>query len=256
VLGAAWDGAFLRLGEAKQRVGVYPVGIAPEKFAPEDGPSRFAELGRSLRASVGDRDIVLSVDRLDYTKGMPNRVRAFESLLKQQPQLKRRVSFVQICSPSRTDVDQYRQQRRLVDTLVGRVNGEFAECDWEPIRYLYRSYPQEELVEFYREARVGLVTPLRDGMNLVAKEYVAAQNPADPGVLVLSRFAGASEDLTEAVIVNPYIPEDTARGVAEALAMPVAERRRRHEALLEKVERQTARKWADEFVGDLEQIAE
>jgi trehalose 6-phosphate synthase len=255
-LGAAWDGSFLRVGERKQRVGVYPVGIAVENFAPAGGGSRSTLAGGSLRANSTECDLILGVDRLDYTKGMPQRVLAFETLLKQQPQLKRKVSFVQICSPSRTEVDQYQKQRRAIDALVGRVNSELAEWDWEPIRYLFRSYLQDELAEFYREARVGLVTPLRDGMNLVAKEYVAAQHPDDPGVLVLSRFAGASEEMAEAVIVNPYIPEDTARGIAEALAMPHEERRRRHGALLEKVKNQTAQKWADDFVGDLEQISD
>jgi trehalose 6-phosphate synthase len=251
-LGAEGGDTILQVGARTQRVGVYPVGIDVEKFAPMGGPSPNIDAGLSLRSSVGPGDLILSVDRLDYTKGMPQRVRAFETLLKQQPHLKGKVSYVQISSPSRTEVDQYKQQRRTIDALVGRVNGELAEWDWQPIRYLYRSYPQEELAEFYRESRVGLVTPLRDGMNLVAKEYVAAQRPEDPGVLVLSRFAGASEELTDAVIVNAYIPEDTARGIAEALAMPLEERRRRQKALFEKVSSQTARKWADDFVGDLE----
>jgi alpha,alpha-trehalose-phosphate synthase [UDP-forming]/trehalose-phosphatase len=215
VLGAEWDGSFLTWENRRQRVGVYPVGIEPEKFIPTEVPPRRGELGRSLRAGIGGRSLIIGVDRLDYTKGMPERVLAFEALFRLQPKLKGKVSFVQICSPSRTEVDQYKEQRRAMDALVGRVNGELGEHDWQPIRYLYRSYTQEELIEFYREARVGLVTPLRDGMNLVAKEYVASQNPDDPGVLVLSSFAGAAEQLVEAVVVNPYLPDDAVRGATE-----------------------------------------
>jgi alpha,alpha-trehalose-phosphate synthase [UDP-forming]/trehalose-phosphatase len=250
VLGAEWDGRILRWGSRQQKVGVYPIGIDVERFLPESAPTR-GKLGKSLRDSLVDRALILGVDRMDYTKGMTERVLAFESLLRLKPQLKRRVSFIQICSPSRTEVDQYKEQRRAMDALVGRVNGELSEHDWQPVRYLYRSYPQEELVEFYRTARVGLVTPLRDGMNLVAKEYVASQNPEDPGVLVLSRFAGAADELTDAVLVNPYIPDDTAQGIAEALVMPLEERQRRHRSLRELVVKQNVHKWTDDFLSDL-----
>jgi alpha,alpha-trehalose-phosphate synthase [UDP-forming]/trehalose-phosphatase len=249
-LGAEWDGRYLRWGERRQTVGVHPIGIDIERFLPETVRTR-GKLGQSLRASLSERDLILGVDRMDYTKGMPQRVLAFEALLRRKPQLKRRVSYIQICSPSRTDVEQYKEQRRVMDTLVGRVNGELGEHDWQPVRYLYRSYSQEDLVEFYRAARVGLVTPLRDGMNLVAKEYVASQDPGNPGVLVLSSFAGAAEELSEAVIVNPYLPEETAQGIAEALAMPLEERRRRHQALREVIVRQNVHKWVDDFLSDL-----
>jgi len=251
-LGAEWDGAFLQCGDRKQRVGVYPVGIEVEKFLPHASSRR--EAGTSLRESVGACDLIIGVDRMDYTKGMPQRAFAFEAVFRLKPQLKRRVSYVQIGSPSRTDVDQYREQKRLMDSIVGRINGELGELDWEPMRYLYRSYPQEELAEFYREARVGLVTPLRDGMNLVAKEYVASQNPEDPGVLVLSSFAGAAEELSDAIIVNPYLPDNTAQGIVEALVMPLEERRRRHETMLATIEKQTIHKWADDFVSDLNAV--
>lgn len=250
-LGAEWDGEHLSWNGRRQRVGVYPVGIDVEKFLPTEIPPPRGEIGRTLRFRTGERNIIVGVDRLDYTKGMPERVLAFEALFRLQPKLKGKVSFVQISSPSRTEVAQYREQRQVIDSLVGRINGELGEHDWQPIRYLYRSYTQDELIEFYREACVGLVTPLRDGMNLVAKEYVASQNPEDPGVLVLSSFAGAAEELTEAVIVNPYLPEDTAQGIADALAMPLEERRERHAALLERIKARTAQKWSEDFVADL-----
>jgi trehalose 6-phosphate synthase len=164
--------------------------------------------------------------------------------------------MLQVCSPSRTRLREYREQKETMDALVGRLNAELGEHDWEPIRYLYRSYPQSELSAFYREADVGVVTPLRDGMNLVAKEYVAAQDPANPGVLVLSRFAGAVEELSEAVIVNPYLPESCAAGIAEALQMPGEERIERHRAMLEKVRHHTAQKWAEDFLCDLRASAD
>ena len=200
---------------------------------------------------VRNRRLILGVDRLDYTKGIPERLLAFESLMKSHPAWRRRVSFVQIASPSRSRVPEYIEQKRRVDLLVGRINGELADHDWVPVRYLYRSYPQSVLAGFYREADVGLVTPLRDGMNLIAKEFVAAQDPEAPGVLVLSRFAGAAEELREAVLVNPHIPSDTAEGIDRALSMPREERRERHRALLAKVLAGTATEWSRRFLADL-----
>lgn len=252
-LGAEWDGKVLQCGTEGQRVGVYPIGIDVDKFLPGPGSSSDAEDRKSMRTSLGSTKFILGVDRLDYTKGIPERALAFEILFKLRPELKRNVSFIQICSPSRTGVQQYREQKELMDTLVGRINGGLAEFDWEPMRYLYRSYPQSDLVGFYNEASVGLVTPLRDGMNLVAKEYVAAQNSNDPGVLVLSQFAGAAEELAEAVVVNPYVPESTAQGMLKAIEMPLEERRQRHGALLERIRSRTIHKWARDFLNDLKQ---
>ena len=251
VLDAKWDGEVLQSGATRQRVGVYPIGIDVDKFVPD--PDITHDDRKSLRKTMGDVKLILGVDRLDYTKGVTERALAFEILFKLRPELKHHVSFVQICSPSRTNVQKYREQKQLMDSLVGRINGELAEYDWEPIRYLYRSYPQTDLVRFYNEASVGLVTPLRDGMNLVAKEYVAAQSPDDPGVLVLSRFAGAAEELVEAIIVNPYLPEDTAQGLLKAIGMPLEERKERHGALLERVRSRTIHKWARDFLTDLRQ---
>lgn len=251
VLEADWDGDRLMFGDHCQHVGIYPAGIDPEVFAPpapEDEPR--ARKG-AVKAGIGERRVILGVDRLDYTKGIPARVMAFERLMKMQPALKGKVSLLQICSPSRTRVKEYIEQKKAMDALVGRVNAELGEHDWEPIRYLYKSYPQSALADFYREADVGLVTPLRDGLNLVAKEFVAAQRPEDPGVLLLSRFAGAGDELTEALMVNPYLPEDCARGIAEALEMPLEERIERHQSMLKKVQYQTATRWSQSFLDDL-----
>lgn len=250
-LDAEWHGDRLSAGGRTQRVGVYPVGIEPADFEPSANllrrPVRPGRLARMARG----RRVVLGVDRLDYTKGLPERFRAFELFLRARPDWHDRVSLVQIASPSRGDLPQYERERHELERIVGRINGEFGRVDWVPLRYLHRSHPRDELARFYREADVALVTPLRDGMNLVAKEFVAAQRPDRPGVLVLSRFAGAAESLTEAIRVNPYVPAECAEALAEALEMPHEERRRRHAALLAPVRAQSASAWARGFVADL-----
>jgi trehalose 6-phosphate synthase len=251
LLGAEWNGRELLSGYRHQIAGTYPIGIEPGDFLPPHADRASAAEGE-LKRVVRGRRILLGVDRLDYTKGIPERILAFEELVRRYPEWRKKVSFVQIASPSRVDVAQYAQQKRRIEELVGRVNGELAEHDWVPLRYLYRSYSRDRLGRFYRETDVGLVTPLRDGMNLVAMEFVAAQRPDSPGVLVLSRCAGAAEELPEAVIVNPYHPADVAAGAARALAMPLEERRERHATLLARVLANNASEWARSFVTDLE----
>jgi len=167
-----------------------------------------------LTDSLAGRALILGVDRLDYTKGLPHRLRGFAQLLRRFPEHRKRVRFLQIAPVSRGDVSEYRTLRRELDELVGTIDGEYADFDWTPLRYLTRSVARGTLAGFHRHARVGLVTPLRDGMNLVAKEYVAAQRPEDPGALVLSRFAGAAQELKSAILVNPYDPDEIAEGIA------------------------------------------
>jgi trehalose 6-phosphate synthase len=254
-LGAQWDGTRIVAGDRTQRAGAYPIGIDPEAFRPPaEGQRRDRPRGELTRVVRGRR-LILGVDRLDYTKGIPERLVAFETLLKSFPRWRRKVSFVQIASPTRSRIPRYAEQKQKVDLMVGRINGEMADHDWLPVRYLYRTYPQEVLARFYREADVGLVTPLRDGMNLIAKEFVAAQNPDSPGVLVLSRFAGAAAEMAEAVLVNSHMPSDTAEGIDRALAMPLEERRERHRALLSRVVAGTAEAWSRRFLDDLEAAA-
>ena len=250
-LGARYDGVRITAGERRQRAGVYPIGIEPEVFQPTDDGAESSRRHGELSRVVRGRRLILGVDRLDYTKGIPERLEGFEALMHRHPGLRKRVSFVQIASPSRSRIPGYLEQKQRVDEMVGRINGELADHDWVPIRYLYRSYPQEVLAGFYREADVGLVTPLRDGMNLIAKEFVAAQHPESPGVLVLSRLAGAAEELHEAVLVNPYLPSDMAAGIARALAMPLGKRRELHRALLAKVMKGTAGAWSNRFLDHL-----
>ncbi len=255
LLGSRTEERRLSKGGQAQLVGTYPVGIEPEDFTGSALRAAPIVARGDLARIVRGRRLILGVDRLDYTKGIPERILAFERLIGEHPEWRKKVSFIQIASPTRERVAGYTELKQSVDHLVGRVNGDLAHHDWVPIRYLYRTYPQHALARFYRDADVGLVTPLRDGMNLIAKEFVAAQNPQTPGVLVLSRFAGAAEELREAVIVNPFIPSDTADGIARALAMPLDERRQRHEALMRRVSRGTATAWSQRYLEDLVEAA-
>ena len=234
-------------------VGVHPIGIIPKTFQPSSDEESSHEVEALLR-DVGDRKLVVGVDRLDYTKGIPERLEAFGRMLAAHPSWRGRVCLVQVSVPSRADVPEYAAQRAAVESIVGRVNGEYSETGWVPIRYLYRSYGIDVLAQLYRAAHVGYVTPLRDGMNLVAKEYVAAQAPEDPGVLLLSRFAGAAEELRAAVLTNPYDGSGMAEDLARALAMPLEERRARHAALLAVVSGTTAVTWAERFLEQLEAV--
>ena len=255
-LGARWDGSLLSTRKRVQRAGVYPVGINPEEFAPPEGASAGNRPRRGVLAKVvRGRRLILGVDRLDYTKGIPDRIRAYEHFIREHSEWRKKVSFIQIAAPSRTAAAHYQEEKRKVEALVGRVNGALVGPDWVPTYILSRTFPRTTLARFYREADVGLVTPLRDGMNLVAKEFVAAQSPHSPGVLLLSRCAGATEDLPEAIIVNPYIPEEVAEGIARALSMSLEERLERHRALLARVRTHSVEEWGRRFIGDLEKTS-
>jgi alpha,alpha-trehalose-phosphate synthase [UDP-forming]/trehalose-phosphatase len=238
---------------ARHRTRVIPVGIDPDRFAEaarvSANPNESTSLG--LEAMLGGRKLILGVDRLDYSKGIPERLEAYARLLENFPEWRNQVSFVQVSVPTRSDVPEYGELRSRVESLVGRINGAYGEADWVPVRYLYRSYDQETLARLYRQAAVGLVTPLRDGMNLVAKEFVAAQDSDDPGVLLLSKFAGAAEHLTLALLTNPYHPDGLAADLDQALRMPREERITRHSALRAIVWRDTAAAWATRFLDEL-----
>ena len=233
------------------RIGVYPIGIDPAMFKIDSGGDRQSLADELSLAAMPNRRIVLGVDRLDYTKGIPHRLRIFERMLERHPNLAKRITYVQISSPSRTRVPEYIQEKEQVERLVGSINGRFSEAGWVPLRYLYRSYSQRILAGFYHDADICLVTPLRDGMNLVAKEFVAAQDDRSPGALVLSRFTGAADAMRDAVIVNPYDIDGAAEATYRALRMPAPERRRRQAALRKVVERHSSQKWSDSFCEDL-----
>jgi trehalose 6-phosphate synthase len=230
----------------------FPIGIDAKGFAAlARGPVAQDYYARMEESKAG-RKMLLGVDRLDYSKGIDERMLAYERLLIDNPEFKRQLFLLQISTRTRSEVEAYQDMIARLDALSGRINGAMAELDWVPIRNLHRQHSREELAGIYRAADVALVTPLRDGMNLVAKEFVAAQDEADPGVLVLSRFAGAAQQMKEALIVNPFSQEDVADAIKRAIAMPLEERRNRWRALMDGVERDDVVAWRDSFVTSLE----
>jgi trehalose 6-phosphate synthase len=233
------------------RLATFPIGIDAAAFADRAARSiNRAEVAR-LRASMLGARLVIGVDRLDYSKGLDTRFRAFDLALRNDPSLKRTVRLLQIAVLSRSEIGTYRRLQNDLAAVVGEINGRHAEVDWTPIRYLNRGFSQSILAGFYRTARVGLVTPLHDGMNLVAKEYVAAQDPADPGVLVLSQFAGAAKQLDAALLVNPHDIEAMARAINVALTMPLEERRERWTAMMKVLEGSSLTHWFETYVAAL-----
>jgi trehalose 6-phosphate synthase len=236
----------------KTRVAVFPIGIDPEKFARQAAKALSHPDVSRLRRSLNGEKLAIGVDRLDYSKGLVNRISAFDRMWTSQPALRRTVSLLQIATPSRGSIEAYGNLQSELAKLVSDVNGRHGEVDWTPIRYLNKGFSQTVLAGLYRTAQVGVVTPLHDGMNLVAKEYVAAQNPEDPGVLVLSKFAGAANELDTALLVNPHDIDGMARTIATALSMPLAERRMRWEAMMQKLRSHTIQRWFADFVDALQ----
>jgi len=233
------------------RAGAFPISIDATQVARQSAAAASSATARGLTASLQGRALAIGVDRLDYSKGLPERFVAFGRFLDQHPERRRHVSMMQIAPPSREDVPEYRDLRRRLEQLAGAVNGRHAEPDWVPVRYINRSFQHATLMGYYRVAQIGLVTPLRDGMNLVAKEFVAAQPPDDPGVLVLSRFAGAAAELTQALLVNPHDPDDAADAIECALVMPIAERRERWQAMFDQIRRHDINAWREAFLDAL-----
>jgi trehalose 6-phosphate synthase len=236
------------------RCAVFPIGIDVEKFASQAARAAAHPDVSRLRRSLHGERLAIGVDRLDYSKGLVNRMTAFDRMLTMQPALKRAVSLLQIATPSRGTIEAYGNLQSELAKLVSDVNGRHGEVDWTPIRYLNKGFSQTVLAGLYRTAQVGVVTPLHDGMNLVAKEYVAAQNPVDPGVLVLSKFAGAANELGAALLVNPHDIDGMARAIAAALSMPLPERRQRWEAMMKKLRAGTIQQWFSDFTEALEDV--
>jgi trehalose 6-phosphate synthase len=253
-LGITVAGDVVKSEHGTSRLATFPIGIDVDEFATRAAKAAARPEVSRLRTSLQNGQLILGVDRLDYSKGITNRIRAFDRLLQREPELKRRVSLLQIAVPSRGQIETYRQLKTEVAALVGEVNGRHAEVDWVPIRYLNKGFAQSTLAGFYRTAQVGLVTPLHDGMNLVAKEYVAAQDPANPGVLVLSEFAGAAKELDSALLVNPHDVDDMAHRISTALVMPAAERRERWLAMIERLRSGSSLTWFSDFVAALESV--
>ena len=246
VFGRILQDGRIRAFDRELSIASFPVGIDVDSFI-GSRPKRVREM-----PTVTTR--LLGVDRLDYTKGLPQKFRAFGRFLEKYPDYRRKVILSQIAPPTRETMVAYADIRHELETLSGSINGRYGELDWVPIQYIHRATPRKMLVDVYRNSRVGFVTPLRDGMNLVAKEYVAAQDPGDPGVLILSRFAGAAEQMKEALIVNPYDVEEMAKSIKVALEMGLTERQERHQALLDSVRSNNTYDWCRSFLNALESV--
>ncbi|MFC3395395.1 alpha,alpha-trehalose-phosphate synthase [Brenneria rubrifaciens] len=231
----------------------YPIGIAPDsikEMAEGPLPPKMAAMKREL----GDAQNIISCERLDYSKGLPERFLAFEALLENYPQHRGRVRYSQIAPTSRGDVQAYQDIRHQLEMEVGRINGKYGTLNGTPLYYLNQHFDRRLLMKIFRLTDIGLVTPLRDGMNLVAKEYVAAQDPDDPGVLVLSRFAGAANELTAALIVNPYDRDEVAAALDKALSMSRAERLSRYNDMMAVLRKNDIAHWRERYLADLRAI--
>jgi len=233
------------------RAGAFPIGIDVDEFAALTHAQDAHDMYERMKEEYSRRKLLLGVERLDYSKGLPQRLKAFETLLKKYPENIRSATLIQIAAPSREDMGTYTDLLQELESLCGATNGNFGELDWMPIRYIHRNVARKRLPGLYRVARVALVTPLRDGMNLVAKEFIAAQDPADPGVLVLSRFAGSAEQLEDALLVNPYDIDGTADTIQRALQMPLEERQARHQKMLKNIRERDVHWWRREFLNAL-----
>ena len=232
----------------------FPIGIDVDAIADMARKGRQGVHGRRLEESLTKRRLIIGVDRLDYSKGLPERLLAYGQLLESSPEFRRNVVMLQIAPLSRTEVAEYEDIRRELNSIAGDIHGRFAEYDWLPLRYMTRGFQRTTIMGFLSLAQIGLVTPLRDGMNLVAKEYVASQPVEDPGVLVLSSLAGAAEQLTDAIIVNPYDVAGVAGGIARGLRMPVEERRERWQRMMAVLRQSDIHHWVGDFTGALGEV--
>lgn len=230
---------------------VFPIGVDVDGVGKLSKSAANSKKVREMVRSLNDRELIIGVDRLDYSKGLRQRLESYERLLEKYPNAQNNVTLMQIAPPTRSGVRAYDEIRSELEQTSGRINGRFAETDWVPIRYLNKGLARKPLMGFFRNAAVGLVTPVRDGMNLVAKEYVAAQDPDNPGMLVLSSLAGAACELTEAIIVNPYDHDAVADGIAVALNMSLDERRERHAAMMQTLKTNDISAWRGRFVAAL-----
>ncbi|MGH6619239.1 MAG: alpha,alpha-trehalose-phosphate synthase (UDP-forming) [Alphaproteobacteria bacterium] len=231
--------------------GCFPISIDTKGFAALAASPQAERWRQHFANCMGNRSWAIGVERLDYTKGLAERLKSFETLLYQAPELHGKLSLVQIAAPSRENVAEYQATLATLDRLSGRINGRFGRLDWTPIHYINRSFTHTQLAALYRVCRIGVITPLRDGMNLVAKEYVAAQDPRDPGVLILSKFAGAAREMPDALIVNPYDARDVAGAMQAAYKMTQDERRYRWAGLMSRLEEHDVHRWCNDFLSAL-----
>lgn len=252
--GTVDEDGVLSIKERRVRLISCPAGIDAKEFATLAASQKAQETFERVQESAVGRTLIVGVDRLDYSKGLEERFLGYQRFLTEHPEERKEVVLLQIAPPSRGTVDSYQRIRSALEGLAGQINGAHAGLDWVPIRYVNQAYSRDMLAGVYRASKVGLVTPLRDGMNLVAKEYVAAQDPRDPGVLILSRFAGAAEQMTDALLVNPHSAEEISDALRKALSMPLAERIRRWQALMRGVEQHDIMWWLKRFTDALLQV--
>jgi trehalose 6-phosphate synthase len=248
LLGAEVDGNVIRYNGHETRAEAHPIGIEVDRFKEMAHDPSIEKEARKFRERLGTDNVVIGIDRLDYTKGIRSRMLAFEQFLEENPEYHGNVSFFQIATPSRTELESYQQIRREVDEVVGRINGRFARESWVPVNYRYRTYTQFELCAFYRAADAALITPLRDGMNVVTQEFVTA---TQDGVLILSELTGAAYLLPEALQVNPYDQGGLADAIKVALEMPSEEKKERLKGLKQTIETLDVHNWADNFLSAL-----
>lgn len=244
----------VRYGEHEVALGVYPVGVDVEYFTTVAQAPETRRRREEIRERTGARRMILSAERLDYVKGALERLEAFERYLERHPESHGDVSFVQIAVPTRTGMEEFQEMRRMAEEAVGRINGRFGSMDWQPVIHFYGSFDREELIAFYTAADVIWVTPLRDGLNLVVKEYIACSEGGD-GVAILSEFAGAAAELEGVVLTNPYSPDDMYRALDQALEMPEGERIARMFRLREHVLRHDIHEWSHRFLRDAERVS-
>ncbi len=233
------------------RTGAFPIGIDVAEFDQLKTSPDAIEAQKTIKASADGKKVIIGVDRLDYTKGLVERFEGYAHFLEENPDWQHKAFLLQIAPPSRGEVHTYETIRAELDGVSGRINGQFAHVDWVPIRYVNQGYPRAGLVGLYRGSDVALITPLLDGMNLVAKEYVAAQDPENPGVLILSKFAGAALQMTEALLVNPHSKDEISDALRTALTMPLDERKRRWQSLIDGVRRDDVHDWRRNFLDAL-----
>lgn len=251
LMGDAYLDGYVQFDKLRCYAAVYPIGIEVDSIPSLVERGKSSQDYQRLASSIGARKLLMGVDRLDYSKGLVERFNAFEKLLNNRQDLHRQIVFLQVAPSSRADLQAYGELAQQIDRAAGHIVGSYADFDWMPLRYINRGFRRNTILAMYQVAKVGVVTPLRDGMNLVAKEYVAAQNPDDPGVLVLSKMAGAAAELDAAVIVNPYDRDAVARQLARAIDMSLAERRDRWCSMMEKLKKNDIHLWHENFKKDL-----
>ncbi|MBN3583879.1 bifunctional alpha,alpha-trehalose-phosphate synthase (UDP-forming)/trehalose-phosphatase [Algoriphagus aestuarii] len=253
ITGMSGESGYIQAENRIINVDSFPMGIDYNKFAKQAKSRKTQNIVKDFRAKVGEQKLIITIDRLDYSKGIPQRIHVFDQLLKQHKELRGKVSMIMIVVPSRDKVQSYKELKEEIDLLVGRINSEYSTLDWVPVHYFYRSFPFEELSAFYSMADIALVTPLRDGMNLVCKEFVASKTDQS-GVLVLSEMAGASKELQDAILVNPNDRQGVVDAIFQALSMSEEEQKERITAMQESLKKYDVFQWVKVFMDRIEHV--